>query len=80
MRSIVQELSERDQKNLHKLRDLPTQFQQFIAGTNIRVHVVGTEIFATQIESDAVDYRYTSQDEAISVKAKGILIPSARSP
>jgi glutathione synthase/RimK-type ligase-like ATP-grasp enzyme len=26
------------------------------------VHVVGSEVFATRIESEAVDYRYASQD------------------
>jgi len=35
----------------------PTQFQQRIAGTDYRVHVVGDQIFCCRIESSAVDYR-----------------------
>jgi glutathione synthase/RimK-type ligase-like ATP-grasp enzyme len=47
---------------LDKVRYLPTQFQAFVPGTNIRVHIVGSEVFATEIRSDATDYRYASRD------------------
>jgi glutathione synthase/RimK-type ligase-like ATP-grasp enzyme len=58
VRSIVQMLQPEDLSRLEKIRWCPTQFQQFIDGENIRVHVVDSEIFATRIESQAVDYRY----------------------
>jgi glutathione synthase/RimK-type ligase-like ATP-grasp enzyme len=34
------------------------QFQECVAGYNVRVHVVGRQVYATKIVSDAVDYRY----------------------
>ena len=36
----------------------PIQLQEYIPGTDLRVHVVGGEVFACTIESEAVDYRY----------------------
>lgn len=38
------------------------QLQEYIPGTDLRVHVVGSEVFACTIESDAVDYRYPSTE------------------
>jgi glutathione synthase/RimK-type ligase-like ATP-grasp enzyme len=40
----------------------PIQLQEYIPGTDLRVHVVGNEVFACTIESDAVDYRYPSTE------------------
>ncbi|MBE1495351.1 hypothetical protein H4696_002451 [Amycolatopsis lexingtonensis] len=36
----------------------PTQFQRRVPGTDVRVHVVGAEVFAAEVDSDADDYRY----------------------
>jgi glutathione synthase/RimK-type ligase-like ATP-grasp enzyme len=36
----------------------PVQLQEWIDGLDVRVHVVGSEWFATSVESDATDYRY----------------------
>jgi hypothetical protein len=60
VRSIVQVLAESDLERLEQIRWCPTQFQAFVAGTNVRVHVVGQEVFATAVHSKAVDYRYAS--------------------
>lgn len=38
----------------------PTQFQQWVPGTEFRVHVVGRRVFTSRILSEAVDYRYGS--------------------
>lgn len=38
----------------------PVLFQQLITGFNIRVHVIGEEIFACKITSSKIDYRYAS--------------------
>lgn len=70
VRSIVRELetrpdgalSARCRQSLQRVRDLPTQFQEFVPGDNIRVHVVGQRVFATEIATDAVDYRYARRD------------------
>jgi len=61
IRSIVQELTTADLERLDHVRYCPTQFQVFVDGTNVRVHVVGDEIFATRIDSDATDYRYAGR-------------------
>ncbi|NJL52653.1 MAG: glutathione synthase [Hydrococcus sp. SU_1_0] len=61
IRSIVQTLEEPDLAQLERIRWCPTQFQAFVEGTNVRVHVVNTEIFATAIYTDATDYRYAQR-------------------
>jgi glutathione synthase/RimK-type ligase-like ATP-grasp enzyme len=58
IRSIVHELSPARTATLDRVRHLPTQFQRLVTGTNVRVHVVGPELFACAIEADTVDYRY----------------------
>jgi glutathione synthase/RimK-type ligase-like ATP-grasp enzyme len=62
VRSIVREWSPAIGPDLAAVSRLPTQFQAFVPGVNIRVHVVGDELFATEIASDAVDYRYGERD------------------
>lgn len=62
VRSIVRELRPCDWPRLWRIRTLPTQFQAYTPGTNIRVHVVGGCVFATEITSDAVDYRYAQRE------------------
>jgi hypothetical protein len=53
-----------DVRRLERLSTCPTYFQEFIAGTNVRVHVVGTGLFGVEIRSDAVDYRQGLHDMA----------------
>jgi glutathione synthase/RimK-type ligase-like ATP-grasp enzyme len=62
-RSVVKMLNGYKVNELEKVRYLPTQFQAFVPGVNVRVHVVGEAVFATQIDTDAVDYRYASEEE-----------------
>jgi glutathione synthase/RimK-type ligase-like ATP-grasp enzyme len=62
IRSIVKELDGPAADRLERIRDLPTQFQAYVPGEDIRVHVVGTKTFATVIRSQAVDYRYAGRD------------------
>ncbi|KAF5054541.1 Ribosomal protein S6--L-glutamate ligase [anaerobic digester metagenome] len=61
-RSIVQTLSDVKLLHLDRVRLLPTQFQAFVPGTNVRVHVTGREVFATEMRTEAVDYRYPSSE------------------
>jgi glutathione synthase/RimK-type ligase-like ATP-grasp enzyme len=61
IRSIVSQL---DDTRLGRLADVtsgPTQFQEHIAGDDVRVHVVGESVFATRARSPADDYRYASR-------------------
>jgi hypothetical protein len=64
VRSIVREMNPVDFERLDRVRDCPTMFQRLIDGTNVRVHVVGTRVFATEIDCDVVDYRYAGRDAA----------------
>ncbi len=58
VRSIVRELDAESAERLAYLSSLPVQFQEYISGVDVRVHVVGRECYAATIESDGVDYRY----------------------
>ena len=39
----------------------PTQFQEYIPGSDVRVHVAGESVIATEIDSTADDYRYAAR-------------------
>jgi glutathione synthase/RimK-type ligase-like ATP-grasp enzyme len=58
VRSIVTRMTTEHSARLPDVRWCPTQFQEFIAGEDYRVHVVGEEIYACRIISAATDYRY----------------------
>lgn len=75
VRSIVRELAPGRAGGLSRLRNLPTQFQARVAGTDVRVHVVGAEVFATSVRSDAVDYRYASRD-GMEIELEASELPS----
>lgn len=60
-RSIVQVLDARGVERLRRIRMLPTQFQPYIHGVDVRVHVVGEDVYATEVSSGAVDYRYANR-------------------
>ncbi|MDB5686550.1 MAG: hypothetical protein JWR77_1139 [Rhizorhabdus sp.] len=62
VRSIVREWFPSKDDDLVAITRLPTQFQGFVPGVNIRVHVVGATLFATEIMSEAVDYRYGDRE------------------
>lgn len=67
IRSIVKEWRPDTGPDPERLRRLPTQFQAFVPGQNVRVHIVGdgpgAAVFAHRIVSDAVDYRYAGDDD-----------------
>jgi glutathione synthase/RimK-type ligase-like ATP-grasp enzyme len=61
VRSIVSRLGVNHVDRLEDLHWCPTQFQQYISGRDYRVHVVGQQAFACEIDSNADDYRYATQ-------------------
>jgi len=61
VRSIIKELDDDDAARLDDIRWCPVQFQEFVPGTDVRVHVVDRDVFATEIVSDRTDYRYASR-------------------
>jgi glutathione synthase/RimK-type ligase-like ATP-grasp enzyme len=62
VRSVVRELTVRDEKRLGLLGAVPVQFQEYVPGRDVRAHVVGGRVFATAVDSAAVDYRYAERD------------------
>jgi hypothetical protein len=60
-RSIVSRLRPAHAGRLANVSHCPTQFQEYVPGTDYRVHVAGDELFASEIVSDADDYRYPAR-------------------
>jgi hypothetical protein len=73
IRSRVSRLRPEHADRFSSLASCPTQFQQYIAGVDYRVHVVDDKVFACEVRCAADDYRY-SENEAPVVRA-GILPP-----
>lgn len=67
-RSVVSRLRSEHAERLEDVSFCPTQFQQYIPGTEHRVHVVGDEVFACEVLSEADDYRYPGRHE-VEVRA-----------
>lgn len=76
IRSIVRRLGPTQLARLEFLRNGPAQFQAFVPGRNVRVHTVGDAVFATRIETDAVDYRYAHLD-GLDVVMEPVILPDA---
>jgi glutathione synthase/RimK-type ligase-like ATP-grasp enzyme len=64
-----------DLSRLDRVRSCPTQFQEYIPGVEVRVHTVGTRLFATEITTEAIDYRYAAQEGA-SRDMRGVKLPA----
>jgi hypothetical protein len=63
VRSIVQRMKIEDLERLDTIRNCPLQLQEAIEGFDVRVHVVGDQLFATRILAETSDYRYDKQAE-----------------
>jgi glutathione synthase/RimK-type ligase-like ATP-grasp enzyme len=61
IRSVVSCLTEKHRPRFDNITSCPTQFQEYIPGTEYRVHVVGEEVFACTVLSEADDYRYSTE-------------------
>jgi glutathione synthase/RimK-type ligase-like ATP-grasp enzyme len=63
-------------------RSGPVHLQRFVRGDDVRVHVIGEEIVATKIVSDALDYRVdpsaTFQECTIPVDIEDLLRKATR--
>jgi hypothetical protein len=71
-RSIVKRIGADDLERLDNIRVCPVQFQRLVEGTDVRVHVVGKEVFATRITSEATDYRYAAQQVQVPAQLEAI--------
>lgn len=57
-RSIVRRMTGHDLDRLDHLAGGPTQFQEWVPGTDFRVHVMGRRLYPTEITAEATDYRF----------------------
>jgi hypothetical protein len=71
IRSRVSRLNSEHLERLGDIASCPTQFQRYIAGTDYRVHVVGAEVFACEVRSEADDYRFPGP-HGVKVEARCI--------
>ena len=62
VRSTVHQMTKEDFGRLDLLDNCPAQFQQYVGGDNIRVHVIGERWFAVRIQCEAVDYRFAAEE------------------
>jgi glutathione synthase/RimK-type ligase-like ATP-grasp enzyme len=76
VRSIVQTWTAVAGPELERIRNLPTQFQECIPGSDVRVHVVGRRIFATEIATQGIDYRYAAR-EGHDVAMRAVELPAS---
>jgi len=60
-RSIVSQLTQDDLTRAEDVACCPTQFQEFVEGTDYRVHVLDSTVFAHRIECVDDDYRYSEK-------------------
>ncbi len=67
IRSRVARLRPEHTDRLTDITSCPTQFQEFVAGIEHRVHVVGEEVFACEVICEADDYRYPDE-HAVEVR------------
>lgn len=75
VRSVVATLDPTDEQRLDDLQSCPTQFQQRVAGVDVRVHVVGPLVFACEVRSSAVDYRYAGR-HGLDVQIRAVELPA----
>lgn len=61
VRSIVASLGPEGLARLADVASCPTQFQRRVVGVDHRVHVIGEHVFATRVDSAAIDYRYAGR-------------------
>jgi glutathione synthase/RimK-type ligase-like ATP-grasp enzyme len=76
VRSIVRRLREDRYLDLENVANCPTQFQRYIPGDDLRVHVLGDAVHAVLIRSDCDDYRYAVRNGG-TVSAQAIELDPA---
>ena len=64
VRSVVARLGDAHVERLDDVIWCPTQFQRYVPGRDHRVHVVGDDVFACEVISEADDYRYAARHGA----------------
>jgi len=77
-RSMVSRVGATELAAIQDVANCPTQFQARIAGTDWRVHVVGDDVYACEIECEADDYRCAeAQGFALEIRSAPLPEPIA---
>jgi glutathione synthase/RimK-type ligase-like ATP-grasp enzyme len=76
VRSIVRKMGKDRSSQLDDVANCPTQFQRYIPGDDLRVHVIGETVHTLRIQSDCDDYRYAAHNGG-QVTANEIELDSA---
>jgi len=76
VRSIVQTFQDSDFDRLNLIRWCPVQFQAYVEGVDVRVHVVDNQVFPTKVASAATDYRYARDQVGASPDLTATVLPS----
>ncbi len=79
IRSIVSRLTDAHRDRLGDVAQCPTQFQEYIPGVDLRVHVVGDDVFASEVraapgEGTYDDYRYAIRD-GVQITIRPSILP-----
>ncbi|MBI4371453.1 MAG: hypothetical protein HY552_04060 [Elusimicrobia bacterium] len=74
-RSICLRLSPPWRRRLGCIRLLPAQFQEYIKGLDIRVHVVGRQVHALGINTTFSDYRYSYRYTGTKAPMRPLTLP-----
>ena len=74
VRSVVSRLGPGHRNRLANVVCCPTQFQAYVPGRDHRVHVVGDNVFAIEVVSDADDYRY-ARDQLATCELRVTKLP-----
>jgi hypothetical protein len=77
IRSIVTELTQDDISRIDDVRRCPVQFQAVVPGLDIRVHTIGPSVFASVVESCALDYRYAHLTQGEEIRMAPIELECA---
>lgn len=75
VRSIVQTFGEDDLERLDLIRWCPVQFQAHVPGTDVRAHVIGEDVIATAVSSEATDYRYAGRQSGRGAEMQPVTLP-----
>jgi len=74
IRSIVRRLPH-GFSDFDNVSNCPTQFQEYIPGNDVRVHVLGTNVYPLLIRTDSDDYRY-AQPNGEGVEMAPTVLPT----
>jgi hypothetical protein len=75
VRSIVKTMCDEDLERLDTISWCPVQFQAYVEGLDVRVHVVDQEVFATAVHSSATDYRYAHTQTGQPARLEALALP-----